>query len=107
MWTPRPPEVFGQPSMPNSCSSSRTYNTTHTASEKSVPGCGSRSMRIWSGCSTLPLDTGHGWKVSVPRLAHHAPTATESGVFLFVVCLLGLVLCVVGFFLVSFFGFCV
>src|SRR3712207_8862659 len=65
--------------MPNSASSSRTCGATHTASEKSVPGCGSRSMRIWFGDSTSVLSTGHGWNVSVPRLAHHATTATESG----------------------------
>src|SRR3954471_20137849 len=103
MCTPRPPEVFGQPSMPNSCSSSRTCGATQTASPKSVPGCGSRSMRIRSGCSTSPLLTGHGWKVSVPRLAHQATTATESGAISSAVRPLGKVMCAVGTQLGAFF----
>ena len=104
MCTPRPPEVFGQPCMPNSASSSRTCGATHTASEKSVPGCGSRSMRIWSGDSTSALTTGHGWKVSVPRLAHHATTATESGAISSAVRPLGKVMCAVGTHSGAFFG---
>ena len=81
--------------MPNSASSSRTCGATRTASEKSVPGCGSRSMRIWSGDSTSDFDTGHGWNVSVPRFAHQATTATESGAISSAVRPLGKVMCAV------------
>ena len=78
-WMPRPPDVLGVPSSPCSDSSSRTWGATRAASEKSVPGCGSRSIRIWSGESTSSPSTGHGWNVSVPRLAAHATTASSLG----------------------------
>ena len=52
---------------------------TRTASAKSVPGCGSRSMRSSSGWSTSSRRTGHGWKVMVPRLRHQATVASSVG----------------------------
>ena len=53
-------------------------------------------MRSSSGLSTAPQRTGHGWKVSVPRLAHQATTATESGAISSAVRPLGKVMCAVG-----------
>ncbi len=77
--SPRPPEVFGHPSMPSSCSSARRCGATRAASANPVPGCGSRSMRSWSGDSVSAEVTGHGWKVSVPRFAAQATTASSVG----------------------------
>lgn len=80
MWMPRPPEVFGNPVSPCSARISRTCGATRAASSKVVPGCGSRSIRSWSGASTSARVTGHGWKVSVPRFAAQATTASSVGV---------------------------
>src|SRR5450756_1267120 len=74
-----PPEVLGQPSMSISRRISRTCGATRAASEKSVPGCGSRSIRSWSGESTSSLVTGQGWNVMVPMLAAQATTASSVG----------------------------
>ena len=52
---------------------------TRAASAKSVPGCGSRSMRSSSGCSTSSRRTGHGWNVMVPICAAQAATAGSVG----------------------------
>ncbi len=79
MCSPRPPEVFGHPSMPSSCRISRTCGATRAASAKSVPGWGSRSIRSWSGESTSSLVTGQGWNVIVPMFAAQATTASSVG----------------------------
>ena len=67
-WMPRLPEVFGQPTKPISSSTSRTTPATRFASAKSVPGCGSTSIRSSSGLSTCARREGHGWKSIVPEV---------------------------------------
>ena len=62
-WMPRLPEVFGQPVQPISASVSRTTTATCFASPKSVPGCGSMSIRSSSGRSTSARRDGHGMEV--------------------------------------------
>ena len=73
------PLVFGKPTHPSSSSSGRTTSSaTSRASAKSVPGCGSRSTRSSSGRSVSAQRDGHGWKVTVPRLAAHATVASST-----------------------------
>jgi hypothetical protein len=59
--TPRPPLDFGQPTSPASSSTPRSSYAARTASAKSVPGCGSRSIRSWSTFSVSGRRVGHGW----------------------------------------------
>ena len=64
---------------PSSSSSARAPAATRAASSKSVPGCGSRSMRSSSGWSTSSRRTGQGWNVIVPICAAQATTAISVG----------------------------
>ena len=74
---PRLPDVFGQPTKPISSSTSWTTPATVFASAKSVPGCGSTSIRSSSGLSTCARREGHGWKSIVPRFAAQATCASS------------------------------
>jgi hypothetical protein len=65
--------------MPSSARISRSTGVTLAASRKSVPTCGSRSIRSWSGLSSSGRRTGQGWNVRVPRLAAQATTASSVG----------------------------
>ena len=78
-WIPRPPDVLGHPTRPASSSTSCSTAATATASAKSVPGCGSRSMRSSSGRSGSARRTGQGWKSNVPMFAAHSRTAGSVG----------------------------
>ncbi len=77
--TPRPPEVFGHPRSPCSSRTARSSCATRTESRKSVPGCGSRSIRSSSTWSVSERRTGHGWKVRQPRFAAHSTAAGSVG----------------------------
>ena len=52
-------------SSPASARTSRSTWAAGTASSKSVPGCGSRSMRSWSGLSVFSARDGQGWNTTV------------------------------------------
>ena len=65
--------------MPRSVSRSLATIATRAASAKSVPGCGSRSMRSSSGWSTSWRRLGQGWNVIAPIWAAHATVAISVG----------------------------
>ena len=97
MCTPRLPDVFGNPRQPSSARTSRALAAaTSMTSWKSVPGCGSRSMRSSSGWSTSTRRTGHGWKVIVFCCAHQATVASSVGHTSSAVRPLGKVMCAVS-----------
>ena len=78
-WMPRLPEVFTNPVRPTSASRARRASAAGTASANPVPGCGSRSMRSWSGLSGSPARDAHGWKTIVfICAAHTAPAGSSS-----------------------------
>ena len=79
MWMPRLPDVFGNPRCPARRAAPRASCAAPMASSKSVPGCGSRSIRSSSGWSTSSRRTGHGWKTIVPICAAQAATAGSVG----------------------------
>ena len=64
-WMPRLPLVLTNAVSPASASTSRSACAAGTASAKSVPGCGSRSMRSSTGLSVSPASDAHGWNTIV------------------------------------------
>ena len=78
-WMPRDPDVFGNPSMPCSASTSRTCIATVRTELHSTPGCGSRSTRSSSGWCTSQRRTGQGLRSRHPRFTAQMRWATSTG----------------------------
>ena len=76
---PRPPDVFGKPSIPASARISRSTGATLAACEKSVPGCGSRSIRSWSRLSSSEAPDRPGVEGRGAEVGHQATTASSVG----------------------------
>ena len=75
---PRPPVVFGQPHQPELVEHRLDQRRrSRPRSSKSVPGCGSRSMRSSSGWSTSSPRVGQGWKRQGAQVA--PPRSTLRG----------------------------
>ena len=72
------PSSSGSAVMPSSSNSARTSCATTRASSKSVPGCGSRSMRSSSACRGSSARAGHTWKPRQPRFTAHAMCARSA-----------------------------
>ena len=83
-WTPRPPLVFGNPTRSASSNTERSSWAARAASAKSVPGCGSRSIRSWSTFSVSvrsPAMGGNGVCRDLPsRRWLRARSQTSSAV---------------------------
>ena len=79
MWMPRDPDVFGNPRIPCSSSTSLTVIATSRTVSKPTPSDGSRSTRSSSGRSRSARRTGHGFQSMLLRFVAHTRCAASTG----------------------------
>ena len=75
---PRLPEVLMKAVEPGLLQHLPQLDGGGNASAKPVPGCGSRSMRSWSGLSESSARDGHGWNTTVFICAAQTAAAGSS-----------------------------
>src|SRR2546423_335104 len=71
MWTPREPDVLGNPRSPFSSNTSRAISATSRTCAQGTSGIGSRSTRSSSGCSRSSARTGWGFRSMQPGVLDH------------------------------------